>query len=122
MLAKCSCQNCGSIIEFEAAEFEFSSETSHRRLGQFVECPHCHKQTQIYMNKSEFAAPKIPALKSTQPTSRLIPCDVCGNQISRSAFFCFQCGEFHYGLFRLEHSHESCSVFAHEKAEFLNEL
>jgi len=100
MLAKCPCQHCGGSIEFEIAEFEISSETSHRKLGQFIDCPHCHKQTQIYMNKSEFVAPKISPSKS-EPASRLIPCNVCGNQISRSALFCFQCGEFHYGLFRL---------------------
>jgi transcription elongation factor Elf1 len=101
MLAKCSCQNCGGSIEFEAVEFEFNAETSHRKLGQFIDCPHCDKQTQIYMNKSEFVAPKIPQLKSTQRASNLISCNICGNQISRSAWFCFQCGEFHYSLFKI---------------------
>jgi uncharacterized protein (UPF0212 family) len=36
-------------VEFEASEFELSGETSHRRLGQAIDCPHCGKPTQIYM-------------------------------------------------------------------------
>ena len=58
MISKCKCQSCGGEIEFEAAEFELSSETSHRKLGQTIDCPHCGKPTQIYMNKAEFIAPK----------------------------------------------------------------
>jgi len=101
MLAKCSCQNCWESIEFETAEFEFSSETPHRKIGQFVECPHCHKQTQIYLNKSGSVAVNKPRFSVAPSIPKLIPCRVCGNQISRSALFCFKCGEFHYGLFRI---------------------
>ncbi len=63
MIAKCQCQHCGGNVEFEAAEFELIGETSHRRLGQTIDCPHCGKPTQIYMNKAEFIAPKISAVK-----------------------------------------------------------
>jgi hypothetical protein len=31
MIAKCECQNCGQAVEFEAADFEFNTETSHRK-------------------------------------------------------------------------------------------
>jgi len=58
MISKCQCQSCGEKIEFEASEFEWNSETSHRKLGQTIDCPHCGKPTQIYVNKAEFIAPK----------------------------------------------------------------
>jgi hypothetical protein len=63
MISKCQCQSCGGQIEFDLTEFELSSETSHRKLGQTIDCPHCGKPTQIYMNKAEFITPK----KSGQP-------------------------------------------------------
>src|ERR1039457_747153 len=49
MTANCDCQQCGKSIEFEAAELERSGETSYRVLGQFIDCPHCGKSTQLYM-------------------------------------------------------------------------
>jgi hypothetical protein len=101
MIVKCKRQHCGGNIEFVAADFEFKSETSHRRLGQTIDCPHCHTATQLYMNKAEFVALKNSSAKTATPASPLIPCNVCGNQISRSAWFCFQCGEFHQSLFRI---------------------
>jgi len=63
MISKCQCQHCNGEIEFEAAQFERSSTTSHRVFGQMVECPHCHQQTLLYLNLAEFIAPK----KSDQP-------------------------------------------------------
>lgn len=61
MIVKCQCQHCGGSVEFDAADIEVSSETSHRKLGQIVECPHCHQPTQLYLNKAEFLAPNNPA-------------------------------------------------------------
>ena len=60
MIAKCECQNCGQAIEFEAAQLERSGETPYRVLGQFTDCPHCGKSTQLYMPRhATAAAPKI---------------------------------------------------------------
>ena len=65
MLAKCPCQNCGAHIEFDAGQFEQSGATSHRRLGQTVDCPHCGKATQLYLNVADFIAPKLTREKSS---------------------------------------------------------
>lgn len=119
MIAKCECQNCRQAVEFEAADFEFNSETSHRKLGQTINCPHCQQPTQIYMNKAEFIAPKKPGLVAdlkeiwTDPKwlerqeakrqelrqSMLIPCADCGKEISKRAFFCPSCGSMGKSLF-----------------------
>jgi hypothetical protein len=104
MISKCECQHCGGSIEFDADTFDRSSATSHRVLGNVVECAHCHQQTQLYLNLATFVAPKNPAgfaANLQSPKSKLIPCEICGNQISRTAWFCFQCGQFHYSLFRI---------------------
>jgi Zn finger protein HypA/HybF involved in hydrogenase expression len=94
MIAECKCQNCGGSIEFDADSLDRSGATSHRVLGQMVECPHCHQQTQLYLNLATFAAPKN---QTTPPEKqpRLIACDDCGTSISRDAAFCPNCGKFH---------------------------
>lgn len=61
MIAKCQCQRCGGSVEFEAEEIEVSGETSHRKLGQIVECPNCNQPTQLYLNKAEFLVQKNPS-------------------------------------------------------------
>jgi len=118
MIAKCKCQSCGGEVEFEAAEFEFSSETSHRKLGQTINCPHCQKPTQIYMNKSEFVAPKKPGLveglreiwtdpkwlerqDAKQRSQRMTACADCGAPMSRRALWCPACGSIQRSLFGL---------------------
>jgi len=63
VLVKCSCQHCGGSIEFDADELERSGSTGRRVLGQVVDCPHCGKPTQLYLNLAEFVAPKT----SVQP-------------------------------------------------------
>lgn len=60
MLAKCSCQHCGGSIEFDADGLERSGSTGHRVLGQMIDCPHCGKSTQLYLNLSEFVNPNRP--------------------------------------------------------------
>jgi hypothetical protein len=40
MIVTCSCQHCGGHIEFESADFE---------PGTSFECPHCTKQTLLYV-------------------------------------------------------------------------
>jgi hypothetical protein len=64
MIAKCQCQNCGEHIEFDASQCELSGSTSHRWLGQTVECPHCGKTTQLYLNRADFIAPKYAREKT----------------------------------------------------------
>jgi hypothetical protein len=101
MITNCECQHCRGKIEFDVSEFELNSETSHRRLGQTVDCPHCHQPTQIYINKADFIVPTIQPQPVADPIAPMIPCSVCGNKISRTAWFCFKCGEFHFGLFKI---------------------
>jgi hypothetical protein len=111
MIAKCQCQLCGGNVEFEVAEFEFSGETSHRRLGQTIDCPHCHKPTQLYMNKAEFVASKTPnwsigsplymAVQPERAKSRMTTCADCGAQMSRRALWCPSCGSIQRSLFGL---------------------
>jgi len=59
MIAKCQCQSCDGEIEFDAADFDFSSENDIRRFGQTVPCPHCGMDTAIYLTK-EIPAPIAP--------------------------------------------------------------
>lgn len=92
MLTKCQCQNCKDYFEFDAADFQLTSETPSLRFGQTVPCPHCNEPTMVYMPKG--SGKKVAAALN------LIPCRICSNEISRTAFFCFNCGEFHYGFFR----------------------
>ena len=96
-------------MEFEASEFELSGETSHRRLGQAIDCPHCGKPTQIYMNKVEFSAPP-----THQPTgsSQMMACADCGGQISRKSIICPHCGKFINLPFRLVWHAVVYSIFA----------
>ena len=118
MNVKCQCQHCNGEIEFDAVEFEFSSETSHRRLGQTINCPHCQQPTQIYMNKAEFTAPKKPGLvadlkeiwtdpkwlvrqDAKQKALRMTTCADCGAQMSRRALWCPACGSIQRSLFGL---------------------
>jgi ssDNA-binding Zn-finger/Zn-ribbon topoisomerase 1 len=101
MISKCQCQNCGGNVEFEASEFELSGETSHRNLGQMVDCPHCNKPTQIYMNKAEFIAPPAMTPPAPEMFASLEPCGYCQERISRAAVFCPHCGGFKSIPFRL---------------------
>jgi uncharacterized membrane protein YidH (DUF202 family) len=59
MISKCQCQNCSGSIEFETADFEVSGETAHRKLGPTILCPHCQKETILYLTKWATAAPKF---------------------------------------------------------------
>lgn len=52
MTSKCDCFHCGCHIEFDANEFIYSSQDSHRRYGQSVACPHCGKSTHLYLPRN----------------------------------------------------------------------
>jgi NAD-dependent SIR2 family protein deacetylase len=64
VIAKCECQQCGQPVEFEAAQLERTGETPHRTLGQTIDCPHCKKPTQLYLNRSEFISRVKPVAKN----------------------------------------------------------
>jgi hypothetical protein len=81
------------------ADFQMASETPTKRCGQSIECPHCHLPTQVYIEKEDKSSPEIIIQKSKP--SLMMFCPICGNEISRRAWFCFKCGEFHYGLWRV---------------------
>jgi hypothetical protein len=44
MTSRCPCQHCGGKIEFEAEQFH---------VGQISECPHCNKQTPLFIGPPE---------------------------------------------------------------------
>jgi hypothetical protein len=60
MISKCQCQHCGGGIEFDAAQFEISGEMPDLTLGQIVGCPHCQKQTTIYVKKTTIGLQAVP--------------------------------------------------------------
>src|ERR1035437_9479142 len=45
-LAACDCLNCGGGIEFDASDFT-EDET------RTAECPHCHKETSIFVEREK---------------------------------------------------------------------
>jgi hypothetical protein len=51
MIAKCKCQYCNGALEFESENFQESGQDQRQIFGQFVPCPHCNKQTIIYLEK-----------------------------------------------------------------------
>jgi hypothetical protein len=63
MNAKCSCQNCNGEFEFDVAEFQESNRIGNMIFGQNVPCPHCGKETSIYLEKT----PKLPAALQSSP-------------------------------------------------------
>lgn len=60
VLVTYGCQLCGGLIEFERPAFE-------QEFSQFVECPHCHQETEI-----QFRAPP-PADLSPEPPPIPVP-------------------------------------------------
>lgn len=59
MIAKCECQYCSGPLEFEVTDFQESGQGPHGKIfGQYIPCPHCEKQTIIYLEKS------IPAIQT----------------------------------------------------------
>lgn len=97
MIAKCQCQNCGKSVEFDADQLDRAGSTSNRVLGQVIECPHCGKSTQLYLNLAEFVAPPAPK----PPVSRMITCADCGAPMSQRALWCPACGSIQRSLFGL---------------------
>jgi hypothetical protein len=57
MIAKCQCQWCDGNIEFDAAEFQKTGDGASQILGQTVACPHCSKETILYLDKKETPKP-----------------------------------------------------------------
>ncbi len=57
MIAKCQCQWCDGEIEFDASEFTKTGANAGKVFGQTVPCPHCQKDTILFLPK---AASTIP--------------------------------------------------------------
>jgi hypothetical protein len=47
----CQCQHCHQNVEFDVNEFQKTSETPHRSMGQTVTCQHCQGETVLYIMK-----------------------------------------------------------------------
>jgi hypothetical protein len=91
MISKCQCQHCNGEIEFDAADFEFSSENDVRRFGQTIPCPHCGMETAIYLTK-EIPAPIAPKpAPSVAPKLRTAPALQPSAQAAKESIF-FQSG------------------------------
>jgi predicted nucleic acid-binding Zn-ribbon protein len=57
MIAKCPCEHCGENIEFSSDEF---------LSGSSVVCPHCGKETTLYVSVNP-SAPKVRKLLPAKP-------------------------------------------------------
>jgi hypothetical protein len=53
MNAKCTCQNCNGEFEFDASDFQESGRSGDMVFGQSVPCPHCEKNTMVYLNRTD---------------------------------------------------------------------
>ncbi|HAO77839.1 MAG TPA: Holliday junction branch migration DNA helicase RuvB [Verrucomicrobia subdivision 3 bacterium] len=62
-LAACDCLNCGSGIEFDASDFT-EDET------RTAECPHCHKETSIFVEREK---PVASINSPTAETDSMMP-------------------------------------------------
>jgi hypothetical protein len=60
MIAKCPCEHCGVNIEFATEEF---------LSGSAVTCPHCGKETPLYVSQQAKPVPK-PAVPISTPQER----------------------------------------------------
>jgi holliday junction DNA helicase RuvB len=86
--AACDCLNCGGGIEFDASDFA-ENET------RTVECPHCHKETSVFVDREKPVSKKLfiscrcrnlgcsEVLKSyaigfTEDENRIVKCPKCG--------------------------------------------
>ncbi|MGD0253495.1 MAG: hypothetical protein ABSC01_12460 [Verrucomicrobiota bacterium] len=58
MPIKCSCQHCSNHIEFEDS-----------RLGQTIECPHCHLETTLFKPEAKASELSSPSSARSQNTS-----------------------------------------------------
>jgi Holliday junction DNA helicase RuvB len=65
-LAACDCLNCGGGIEFDASDFT-EDET------RTVECPHCHKETSIFVEREKpVTTLNNPTPEPESPTPKLL--------------------------------------------------
>jgi hypothetical protein len=55
-MVKCSCQRCGGNLEFDSQD-----------AGESTSCPHCHKETTLYVPQAiaYAAAPHSPAIQDS---------------------------------------------------------
>jgi Holliday junction DNA helicase RuvB len=86
--ATCHCEHCGGGIEFDASDFT-EDET------RTAECPHCHKETSIFVDREKpvsssrfvscrckhqncFGVIKSYAIGFTEEENRMVKCPKCG--------------------------------------------
>ena len=82
----CPCLYCHHAIEFDPAE-----------SGSTTECPHCGKETDLYIPGPAPAPPPRPTPDAPRSTlharpSRLRPCPDCARPLSPTARACPGCG------------------------------
>ncbi|MGH7975809.1 MAG: DUF6232 family protein, partial [Limisphaerales bacterium] len=89
MIEKCQCQHCDGSIEFDAADFEFSSGNDVRSFGQIIPCPHCGMETAIYLarNSSANRAENSTAHRPSQSSEPLPPLQPSAQAANESIFF-----------------------------------
>jgi hypothetical protein len=68
MNAKCSCQNCNGEFEFDVEEFQESARSGDMIYGQEVPCPHCHKETMLYLEAQPAILSPSLAAASASPS------------------------------------------------------
>lgn len=50
MITKCNCQQCGFGFSFDANDLKETSTKGSRTFGQIVPCPHCSRETRVYVD------------------------------------------------------------------------
>lgn len=61
MIQKCLCQHCRRPIEFDDADFYSLRHDYFHWYGPKVNCPHCGKETEVYLNRPVAWVFRVPA-------------------------------------------------------------
>jgi hypothetical protein len=62
MMIKCECEHCHVNIEFDLDSFSERGRNSKKIFGQEVQCPVCHKNTNLYLPNNQHAEAKTNKL------------------------------------------------------------
>jgi hypothetical protein len=90
MISKCQCQWCDGNIEFDVSDFTETGASAGKIFGQTVPCPHCQKDTILFVPKAAVTIPPPPV--ASPSTASLRTCRDCGQPVSVHAEFCPHCG------------------------------
>lgn len=90
MISKCQCQWCDGDIEFDVNDFTETGASADKVFGQTVLCPHCQKDTILFVPKAAATIPPPPV--ASPSTASLRTCRDCGREVGVHAESCPHCG------------------------------